>query len=107
MTMSEFVLSYRAPRNYQGSPEAAATWERWFDSLGSSLVDRGNPVFVRSTHGVGDGDTVLGGYSLVAADSLAAAVSLARDCPMVASGGGVEVGELVPVPGRRHPARTY
>jgi hypothetical protein len=25
----------------------------------------------------------------------------------VAAGGGVEVGELTPVPGRRHPSRTY
>jgi hypothetical protein len=62
--------------------------------LDANLVDRGNPVFVRSTLGNCGADTVLGGYTLVAADDLEAALRLAKGCPMLDAGGGVEVGEL-------------
>lgn len=105
--MSEFVFVYRAPTDYRPSLATAAAWERWFDSLGTSLLDKGNPVFVRRTHGNGAADTGLGGYSLIAADNLDAAAALANGCPLVDSGGGVEIGELTPVPDRHHPARTY
>ena len=38
--------------------------------------------------------TELGGYSIVSADDLSAAVAIARSCPALSAGGGVEVGEL-------------
>jgi len=46
--MAEFIFVYRFPENYIGSPEAASLWESWFDALGTSLFDKGNPVFVRA-----------------------------------------------------------
>jgi len=39
--------------------------------------------------------TFLGGYAVVRAPSLAAAVDLARGCPILGQGAAVEVGELV------------
>jgi hypothetical protein len=92
--MSTYVILNRAPKNYTGSAETAAAWNAWFERLGGSLVDRGNPVFKRSTLGNCSADTVLGGYTLITADNLEAAVALAQACPILASGGGVEVGEL-------------
>ena len=71
-----------------------AAWNSWFQELGSHVVDAGNPVFERSTLGSTDTDTVLGGYSLISAESLDAAVELARGCPTLQNGGGVEIGEL-------------
>ncbi|NKQ58626.1 hypothetical protein HFP15_37865 [Amycolatopsis sp. K13G38] len=79
-----------------GSAEAAAAWTAWFDRLGENLADRGNPVFTRHTLGE-DAGTQLGGYTLVTAENLDAAVALAKDCPMLAEGGAVEVGELTPL----------
>jgi hypothetical protein len=38
----------------------------------------------------------LGGYSLISAESIDEAVELARNCPFLRLGGGVEVGELTP-----------
>jgi hypothetical protein len=32
--MTEFVLTYRTPPDYVGSPDALAAWDEWFDSLG-------------------------------------------------------------------------
>jgi fermentation-respiration switch protein FrsA (DUF1100 family) len=105
--MAEFVFSYRAPSGYRGSAETEAAWEAWFDALGPHLEDRGNPVFLRGGVGNCAYDTGLGGYSLISADNLDAAVALAKGCPILAAHGGVEVGELVPVPGRHHPARDF
>jgi hypothetical protein len=51
-------------------------------------------VFVRKTLGNCDAETTLGGYSLIKADDLKAAVALAEGCPVLNEGGGVEVGEL-------------
>jgi hypothetical protein len=93
--MSNYVFVYRAPKDYEGgTSDAFAAWQAWFEQLGASLVDAGNPVFTRQTAGSSTSDTVLGGYSLIAADDLAQAVALAQGCPYVGAGGGVEVGEL-------------
>ena len=93
--MSNYVFVYRAPTDYEGgSVDAFAAWQTWFEELGPSLVDAGNPVFSREIVGSSSADTVLGGYSLIAAENLEEAVALAQGCPYVGAGGGVEVGEL-------------
>ena len=90
-----FLLSYRAPKDATGgSADAIAAWNAWFERLGGNLVDRGNPVVAASSLGNCGTDTVLGGYSLVTADDLQAAVALAKGCPFLQHDGGVEVGEL-------------
>lgn len=93
--MSTYVIVNRAPAGYQGSLESLSGWNAWFDELGASLLDRGNPVFVRTTLGHCDGETALGGYTLITADDLDAAVAMAATCPALGYGGGVEIGELV------------
>jgi hypothetical protein len=95
--MASFVFTYRAPKDYApGAPEAVAEWKAFFSGMDRHLVDMGKPAFVRETVGV-TSDTVLGGYSLVNADDLDAALAIANDCPLVSRGGGVEVGELTDV----------
>jgi hypothetical protein len=92
--MSTFLFSYRSPQNSAPpSPEAIAAWGAWLESMGPRLVDRGLPVSDRQTLGKCE-DTRLGGYSLVNAESLEAAVALAKGCPGLENGGGVEVGAL-------------
>ncbi|MCW2939622.1 MAG: hypothetical protein JWN00_2607 [Actinomycetia bacterium] len=93
--MSTFLFSYRMPKNYRpGSADTMAAWNAWFDSMGTNLVDRGNPVFESDTLGNCGADTTLGGYSLITADDLAAAVALAKGCPGLQDAGGVEVGVI-------------
>jgi hypothetical protein len=105
--MSTYLIVHRAPADYVGSAKAATAWDAWFEDLGANLVDRGNAVFKRSTLGTSETDKPLGGYTLVTADDLDAAVALSNGCPLLQEGGGVEVGELRPVPGRHHPARVF
>jgi len=76
-----------------------AQWGQWFQDLGSALVDGGNPVMkaktITSKGAVSDGggQNPVSGYSVIKADSLDAAVKLARDCPVLAGGGSIEVAE--------------
>jgi hypothetical protein len=104
--MTTFVFTYRAPDNYvRGTAGGVAAWTAWFDSMGAAVVDMGKPVAESATVGdCGDGTRPLDGYSLVAADDLDAALALAKGCPFVGLGGGVEVGELLDLPGAPDPA---
>jgi hypothetical protein len=93
-SMATYLIVNRPPKGYMPSAEARAAWTAWFGRLGENLADRGNPAFATRTLGNCGADTALGGYTLVTADSLEAAVALARECPVLEQGGGVEVGEL-------------
>jgi hypothetical protein len=97
--MPTFVFSYRNPTGYVSTAETRAAWMAWFDAMGDQLVDLGKPV--SDTASVGDCTreaTELGGYSLVVADDLEGALAIAKGCPYLGRGGGVEVGQLAEVP---------
>jgi hypothetical protein len=66
------------------------------------LVDRGKPVTDRSCLGDCATDrTQLGGYTLISADDLDGALAIAKGCPHLERGGGVEIGQLGEVPALR------
>jgi hypothetical protein len=92
--MATYLFTYRAPQDYVPAANAVDAWSTWYQQLGAGLRDRGNPVFRSDTVGNCSSDSSLGGYSLVRAATLEAAVALARGCPFVSEGGGVEVGEV-------------
>ena len=93
--MATYVFSYRNPRGYAPSPQTRAQWSDWFEGLGDALVSIGQPVSTRSSLGNSDSDTTeLGGYSMVTAPGLQAALAIAKGCPHLDRDGGVEVGEL-------------
>lgn len=105
--MNTYLLVHRHPQNYAGSAETRAKWENWFAQLGDALVDLGNPVLDgRSAVGTIGDVLPLGGYTLIQAKNLEEAARLAQGCPILSEGGGVEIGRLTPVPGRKHPARV-
>jgi len=97
--MTTFLLAYRSAKNYTpGDPDVMASWQTFFENLGGSLVDTGNPIFTQSILGECASDTtVLGGYSLIDADSLSAAIELVEGCPTLTTAGGVEIGEITPL----------
>jgi hypothetical protein len=99
-TMAEFIFAYRTPADYTpGAPDEIAAWNAWFQGMGSQLRELGKPVSGRATVGDSGDGARLGGYSLVAAENLDEALTLAKGCPIVAAGGGVEVGELADLRG--------
>jgi hypothetical protein len=60
----------------------------------AGITDKGKAVFVRVAPGRHRTRQRPGAYSLIAAEKIDAAVELAKGCPIVTSGGGVDVGEL-------------
>ncbi|HTY95462.1 MAG TPA: YciI family protein [Solirubrobacteraceae bacterium] len=106
--MPTFLFTYRVPPQPMdeamaglddaGREARSAAWMGWFQALGSSVVEIGNPVNDASPIGQTAG-TRLGGYSLIDAPDAAAAAELAKGCPAVEFGGGVEIGDIVDVSG--------
>ena len=92
--MSTYLFTFRPPPGYAPSADSFGAWASWQIELGARLKDRGNPGFAAASLGASAADTTLGGYSLIRAGSLDAAVALARGCPMLTHGGAVELCEL-------------
>lgn len=98
--MGKFVFVYKGGAEPSSEAEGAKVmqaWMGWFGSLGAAVVDGGNP-FGASTAVASDGSitaatTGLGGYSIVSAESLSAAATIAKGCPVLTAGGSVEVYE--------------
>jgi len=80
---------------------AMQEWVAWFGTLGDSVVDMGNPFGASSTVTNGSasdgGASKLGGYSIINAESLGEATKKADGCPVLRSGGSVEVYEALPM----------
>lgn len=99
--MPDFVLTYRSAKNYARTEETVAAWYRWFEGMGDQLVELGRPVTERTSIGESSPHrTELAGYSIVRAEDLEGALAIAKGCPAVDFGGGVEVGLLGQVPDR-------
>ena len=94
--MAEFVFTYRMPQDYvPGSTETRKAWQSWFDGIGRNLIDKGKPVIASAAVGTCDGDVRLGGFSVIEAADMDTALEIARACPSIGAGGGVEVGAVV------------
>jgi len=75
----------------------------WLSSLGDAVVNPTIPL--KDTHTVGPDGTIregggsaMSGFSIIKADSIAAALSIAQDCPFLDIGGSLEVSELMQMP---------
>ncbi|HVW96381.1 MAG TPA: YciI family protein [Mucilaginibacter sp.] len=113
--MTEFLFVYRNDYINQpvGSPEEMqAVTKKWMDWIGGiaaqdKLVSRGNRLVndgrvVRPGNVVTDGPyteikELIGGYSVVKAESYDEAVEMAKGCPIFAFGGNVEVRAINPL----------
>ena len=107
--MPKYVLAYHSnsggpggmPESEEEMAEVMKAWEGWFGTLGPNLVDGGNPIAfaktINSDGSVSDGggSNPLTGYSLIQADSIDAAIDLAKGCPVLQSDGNVEVAEAI------------
>jgi hypothetical protein len=53
--MAKFLFTYRMPSDYvPGRPEVLAAWTAWFEGMGASLVDPGNPIWSRARSAIAD-----------------------------------------------------
>ena len=98
--MAKYVLSFRVPAGYRPSAGTPAEWRAWFGGLGPALVSIGHAVTDYASLGeVGGSGSRLIGYSVVSAEDMDSALALAKDCPVLRVGGGVEVGPVMEAAG--------
>ncbi len=75
-------------------------WTAWGTSAGTSLVDWGAPLGEFAVLRGSPGPTIVGGFSIVQADSLEAAKGLFDTHPHFGStGDSIELLEMLPMPG--------
>ncbi len=100
--MATFAFIYSGGAMAQTPEEQQAAmhaWTEWFGALGGAVLQPGNP-FGASVTVSGDGVAQPGtlgasGYSLVSAGSLDEAAGLAKGCPIITTGGAVDVCEAL------------
>ena len=100
--MSDYIIAYhggRKPENPEEGAAQMANWKAWIDGLGDAVVNPGTPLgkstFV-SFEGVSDDGppNPLTGFSIVKADSMDAALEMAKGCPFLDIG-TIEVAEVM------------
>ena len=85
------------PEGEEEGKQIMQAWTDWFGSLGDALVDGGNPASATKTispdGSVRDDPSGPSGYSIIKADSMDAAVALAKGCPVLRGGASLQVVE--------------
>ena len=100
--MGKYVLAYQGGAMAETPEEqdtVMAAWGAWFGALGDAIVDGGAPFGASAKVGGGPVGSALAGYSILEAADLDAAVELAEGCPVLSSGGSVDVYEAIDVSG--------
>jgi hypothetical protein len=102
--MAKYVFAYSGGKGVSADEAERkaqmARWGQWFAEVGSAVVDGGAAMGAAKTVGPGGlvsdgGSRGVTGYSIVSAESLDAAVALAKGCPVVEIGGAVDVYEAI------------
>ncbi len=101
--MSNYVFAYHGGNRPESPEEGAkhmAKWKAWIGGLGDAVVNPGTPLGKSKTvssAGVSDdgGSNPMSGFSIVKADSMDAALEMAKDCPLLEIGGTLEVAEVM------------
>jgi hypothetical protein len=98
--MANFVLVYhggKMPESPEEGAQVMQAWTDWFAKIGDALVDGGNPASrtrtIAANGSVSDDPAGPSGYSIIKADSLDAAVAIAKGCPVLAGGSSIQVVE--------------
>jgi len=105
--MPQYVIVYLGgdqPSSPEEGKQHFAKYKEWLSSLGDSAVSPANPLkdtsTVNSDGTVTTGSTTsMSGFTIIEADSMEAALLIAKACPFLDIGGSLEVSELIEMPG--------
>jgi hypothetical protein len=101
--MTNFMIAYYGG-NQPNSPEEGmahmSKWKAWVEGLGETVVNPGTPLpvskLVTSQSVEDDNDpNAMKGFAVVKADSIEAAVEIARSDPFLANGGTIRVSQMI------------
>jgi hypothetical protein len=104
--MTQYVFVYLGG-NHPSNPEEAnkhfKKYMEWLASLGDAVISPTIPL--KDTHTVSSdgaimegGSSAMSGFSIIEAESIEAALSIAQACPFLEIGGSLEVSELMQMP---------
>ena len=101
--MPNYIFAYhggKKPESAEEGAQAMEKWKAWIGNLGDAMVNPGTPLGMSKTvssSGVSDdgGANPLSGYSIVTADSMNAALEIAKGCPYLEIDGTIEVAEVM------------
>jgi len=105
--MAQYILTYLGgdqPSSPEEGKQHFTKYKEWLSSLGDSAVSPANPFkdtsTVNSDGTVTTGSTTsMSGFTIIEADSMEAALLIAKACPFLDIGGSLEVSELMQMPG--------
>jgi hypothetical protein len=100
--MPNYIIAYhggKKPESPEEGGKQMEKWQAWVDGLGDAVVNPGTPLGksrIVSSDGVSDdgGPNSLTGYSIVKADTMDAALEMAKACPFLDIG-TIEVAEVM------------
>jgi hypothetical protein len=102
--MAKYLFVYHDGKKAESEEDLAKgldAWGKWFGSMGAAVIDGGNPVGESSTVNAdgsvsnNGGANPASGYSLIEAADLDDALAKAKGCPILESGGSIEVAEAI------------
>jgi hypothetical protein len=99
--MAQYAFFYyggREPESHKAGAEGQAKFGTWLGSLGDAVVNPGTPLGVPKTvssKGIFEngGSNSLTGFSIIEADSMDAALEMAKGCPFLELG-TIDVAEV-------------
>ncbi len=104
--MKQYVLVYLGgnhPTNQEEARRHHMKYVEWLTSLGEALVIPTIPL--KDTNTISSdgtikegGSSAMSGFSVIKADSMQAALSIAQACPFLEIGGSLEVSEMMQIP---------
>ncbi len=107
--MPQYIITYLGgdkPSSPEEGEQHFAKYKEWLSSLGDSAVSPANPLKNTSTVNsdgtvTTGGTTTMSGYTIIEADSMDAALLIAKACPFLDVGGSLEVSELIEMPSQK------
>ncbi len=104
--MKKFVLVYlggNQPSSEEDARNHFNKYTEWLSSLGDAVVIPTIPLKDTSTVSPDGsvhegGSSAMSGFSIIKADSMEAALSIARSCPFLEIEGSLEVSEMMQMP---------
>jgi len=104
--MPQYCITYLGgdkPSSPEEGKQQMSKYMDWLSSLGKSAISPANPLkdtsTVNSDGSVTSGSkTSMSGFTILEADSMEAALSIAKSCPFLEIGGSLEVSELIQMP---------
>ena len=104
--MTQYVIVYLGgdqPSDPEEGRQHFAKYMDWLSSLDEAAVSPANPLKNTSTVNpdgtvTSGGTSTMSGYTIVEADSMEAALEIAKACPFLDIGGSLEVSELIQMP---------